>query len=62
MLFKKQRGYPSLGAIVMLLMVFLSISEQVFSQQQKTITGIVMEGDLPLPGVTIRVKGGDSNI
>lgn len=57
MLFKKHRDYPSRGAIIMLLMVFLSISEQVFSQQQKTITGIVMEGDLPLPGVTIRVKG-----
>lgn len=41
----------------MLLMLFLSISGQVLSQQQKTITGIVMEDGQLLPGVTVRVKG-----
>ena len=57
MKFKKQSYYTSGAGIVMLLMLFLSFSEQVFSQQLKTITGTVLESGLPLPGVTVRVKG-----
>ncbi|MDP2415430.1 TonB-dependent receptor [Daejeonella sp.] len=57
MKFKKQRYYPSGAGIVMLLMLFLSFSEQVFSQQLKTVTGTVLEAGQPLPGVTVRVKG-----
>lgn len=57
MKFKKQRYYPSGAGVVMLLMLFLSFSEQVFSQQLKTITGTVLEAGQPLPGVTVRVKG-----
>jgi TonB-linked SusC/RagA family outer membrane protein len=57
MKFKKQSYYNSGAGIVMLLMLFLSFSEQVFSQQLKTITGTVLESGLPLPGVTVRVKG-----
>lgn len=57
MKFKKQRYYPSGAGIVMLLMLFLSFSEQVLSQQLKTITGTVLESGQPLPGVTVRVKG-----
>ncbi len=57
MKFKKQSYYTSGAGIVMLLMLFLSFSEQVFSQQLKTITGTVLESGLPLPGVTVRIKG-----
>jgi hypothetical protein len=57
MKFKKQRYYTSGAWIVMLLMLLLSFSEQVFSQQLKTITGTVLESGQPLPGVTVRVKG-----
>jgi len=57
MKFKKQRYYPSGAGIVMLLMLFLSFSEQAFSQPLKTITGTVLESGQPLPGVTVRVKG-----
>lgn len=56
-LFKKQRFYPSWGMIVMLLIILLSMSEQVLSQQQKMITGVVIEGNLPLPGVSVKIKG-----
>lgn len=56
-LFEKQRFYPSRGRMVMLLMLFLSFTDQAFSQQLKTISGTVLEAGQPLPGVTVRVKG-----
>lgn len=57
MKFKKQRYYPSGVGVVMLLILFLSFSEQAFSQQLKNVTGTVLEDGQPLPGVTVRVKG-----
>lgn len=57
MIFKKQRLLPSVAGIGMLIILLLSLPQQVLSQNLKTVTGRVTDAGEPLPGATVKVKG-----
>src|SRR6185312_5217264 len=49
--------FPSGIGLVMLMFLVVASGGQVMSQELKTVRGIVREDGLPLPGVSVRIKG-----